>query len=82
VVKASRIKGTGIDLAMASEIMRAHGGDITVGSRQGADSTFIVGLPVAAASSVTAQGRGDTEAPQARATERVGSPESLEHPNP
>jgi signal transduction histidine kinase len=41
----SRIRGTGIGLAMARQIVRAHGGDITVESEFGKGSTFRVLLP-------------------------------------
>jgi signal transduction histidine kinase len=43
--KSSAIKGTGIGLAMAREIVRAHDGEITVESRPGDGSTFSVVLP-------------------------------------
>ena len=42
----SNIRGTGIGLAMAREIVRTHGGDITVKSDWGKGSTFRVRLPV------------------------------------
>ena len=44
--RASNIRGTGIGLAMARQIVRAHSGDITVESEPGKGSTFRVMLPV------------------------------------
>ena len=44
--KARRIRGTGIGLSMAREIMRAHAGDITVASAPGQGSTFTMRVPI------------------------------------
>jgi signal transduction histidine kinase len=43
--KEKNISGTGIGLAMARQIVRAHGGDITLESEPGKGSTFRVVLP-------------------------------------
>lgn len=45
--RTASIKGTGIGLAMARDIVRAHGGDIGVDSAVGSGSTFTVMLPAA-----------------------------------
>ena len=43
--RESNISGAGIGLAMAREIVRAHGGHITLESDPGKGSTFRVVLP-------------------------------------
>jgi signal transduction histidine kinase len=45
--KTASIRGTGVGLAMARQIVTAHGGDISVESQPGEGSVFTVLLPVA-----------------------------------
>jgi two-component system sensor histidine kinase KdpD len=42
---AGQVQGTGMGLAMARQIARAHGGDVTVRSRSGGGSIFTLSVP-------------------------------------
>jgi len=44
-VRARTHEGSGIGLALTHEVVRLHGGEITVSSRHGAGSTFTVQIP-------------------------------------
>ena len=59
-----RAKGSGIGLAIAKEIVEAHGGDITVESEGGRGTTFRIGLPAAA--------HGHAAQPDGRPADRDG----------
>lgn len=48
--RQSNVAGTGIGLALAREIARAHRGDIAVASQSGHGSTFVLSLPGAGGS--------------------------------
>jgi signal transduction histidine kinase len=45
--ETSNIRGTGLGLYLARELARMHGGDISVDSRPGRGSTFVMEVPVA-----------------------------------
>lgn len=53
------VRGTGLGLNISREIVRLHGGDITVHSKVGQGSTFVVRLPLKAA--VPQPGSGSTQ---------------------
>jgi two-component system phosphate regulon sensor histidine kinase PhoR len=46
-VRKSTTHGSGLGLAISRDIVRAHGGEITVQTRPGEGCTFIVRLPTA-----------------------------------
>lgn len=50
----TRARGTGLGLAVARQIVEAHGGAIAVGDRPGGGARFSLRLPVAGASAVAA----------------------------
>ena len=47
-VRDKKISGTGIGLTYAQEMVKLHGGTISVESREGQGSTFTVRLPLKA----------------------------------
>src|SRR5438045_9382236 len=62
-----RTSGTGLGLSVTRKLARLLGGDVTVASRVGAGTTFLLTLPMKAAIGETVRRRGDT-------TNSTGSP--------
>jgi PAS domain S-box-containing protein len=67
-------RGSGLGLAVAYAVTRAHGGGITVESRPGEGATFVVYLPVAKAAADASPGRADLRARET--TEPAATPAS------
>jgi len=53
--RSRKVEGTGLGLAVANNIVRVHGGRMTVDSRTGEGTTFTVVLPTAASSAPSAR---------------------------
>ncbi|WP_420115044.1 ATP-binding protein, partial [Pseudactinotalea sp.] len=45
-VRKSSVHGSGLGLAISRDIVRAHGGEITVSSEPGRGASFVVRLPL------------------------------------
>jgi two-component system sensor histidine kinase ResE len=46
VGQQARTKGAGLGLAIAREVIEAHGGDISVDSHTGRGTTFTIDIPI------------------------------------
>ena len=57
---SKKFQGTGLGLPIAREIVRLHGGSLSMESEPGAGSTFTVELPIAS-STETAETAGTTD---------------------
>ena len=55
-----RTSGTGLGLSVTRKLARLLGGDVTVASRVGAGTTFVLTLPMKAPAGETVRRRGDT----------------------
>src|SRR3989338_6635805 len=59
-------KGTGLGLSLCFGIVQEHGGTISLDSRMGAGTTFIVRLPISQAPAVAAEDAAPAASPEAR----------------
>jgi signal transduction histidine kinase len=59
-------KGTGLGLSLCFGIVQEHGGTISLDSREGAGTTFIVRLPISRAPAVAAEGAAPAASPEVR----------------
>ena len=55
-----RTSGTGLGLSVTRKLARLLGGDVTVASRVGMGTTFVLSLPMKAPAGETVRRRGDT----------------------
>jgi len=53
--------GTGLGLAIVRHVAQAHGGDVTVESREGEGSLFTLHVPIAHGPSTNGNGRSSSE---------------------
>ncbi len=53
-------EGSGIGLALVSELVKQHGGEIRVDSAEGRGTTFTIDIPFGAASPTDTEGEGDS----------------------
>jgi two-component system, OmpR family, sensor histidine kinase BaeS len=71
--RARAAEGSGVGLALVSELVRAHGGTVEVSSRPGAGTTFHVRLPLADESADAAVAPGEPAAAAAARRLRLGT---------